>query len=503
MTVTTAPALEFVGVSKTFGGSHALTNVSLQVEAGCIHALVGENGAGKSTMMQIACGSLRADSGYVVVRGQRVDPNPRFARRLGIRIVYQERQIASHLTVAENVLLGQLPSSRAGFLRRRGADSEAGRRLSELGLDLDPRCPASDLSVAEMQLVELARAMSEDARVLLLDEPTASLHSLEVERLSMVVRRLSERGLAVVWISHFLQEVFELSERATVIRDGKIVDTVDVCDTTPDKLLRLMFGETVVLERSVLRGARNALGDRRRALAVESVSIARSLENVSIQVGEGEVLGIAGGVGSGTHALAQTLAGARRPKSGRVIIGTSSRSIRSRRDAARQGVGFLPKDRKHEGLLRGRSILENLTLARVALGSSRFVANRSLRVRTRELARSVELKMVDPGAAVETLSGGNQQKVMLARWLGVGSSILVFDEPTAGVDIASRFEIYQQIAMLSKQGVTVVVVSDDYEELSLIADRVLVMRNGRVVAELAGDEAESGRVRELVLAGGK
>lgn len=496
MTVAPDAALQFVGVSKSFGASRALCDVSWQVTAGTVHALVGENGSGKSTLMRIASGALRPDTGYVLASGQRVAHDPRAARRLGVRIVYQERQIAPELSVAENVLLGQLP---AGVVRRRAAEDEARRRLSLLGVELDPRRCAGDLSVAEMQLVELARAMSGGARVLLLDEPTASLHAHEVAALSGVVRRLSGRGLAVVWISHHLHEVFELAGWASVLRDGKIVGSVDVQATTPGEVLRMMFGESVALQRH--RGTAALGRERPVAIAAERVSVERSVDEVSMEIRRGEVVALAGAEGSGTHVLAQLLSGAQRAKTGRVVTAVGERPVRTRRDAARRGIGFLPRDRRRAGLLPSRSILENITLARVALGRSLFADNRRLSARARQLAAAIGVKMADTGAAIETLSGGNQQKVMLGRWLDVASSVLVFDEPTAGVDLASRFDIYEQIATLSQKGTAIVIASDDFEEISLVADRVLVMDRGRIVAELAGEDAAPQRLRELIVAG--
>ncbi len=349
-----------------------------------------------------------------------------------------------------------------------------------------------------MQLVELARAMSEEARLLLLDEPTASLHAHEVERLMLVVRRLAAQGMAVVWISHHLQEAFELAERATVLRDGRVVGTVQLDEVVPSTLLSMMFGESVDLRRQRVD---SSVARRDVELVAEHVSVERVLDDVSLELRRGEVLALVGGVGSGTHALARVLAGAMRPGAGRVLLGPGRRPIRSRRDAARRGVGFLPGDRRHDGLLAGRSVLENLMLAQVAIGKGVIVSNRRLRNRAAEVVRSTSVKMGADSDGIETLSGGNQQKVMLGRWLGVGSSVLIFDEPTVGIDLASRFELYQQISELAERGVAIAVVSEDYEEISLIGDRVLVMRRGRIAAELGADEAEPAHVRELTLAG--
>lgn len=496
--VPSSAVLEFAEVTKRFGTEIALAGVSMRVEAGTVHALVGENGAGKSTMMRIASGAMRADSGRVLVCGKLVEPSPRSARACGIRIVYQERQIAAPLTVAENVLLGQLPSGPLGRVRRKQVEEEARRRLSLLGLELDLHRPAGELTVAEMQLVELARAMSEDAKLLLLDEPTASLHAHEVERLMVVVRRLAARGMAVVWISHHLQEAFELAKRATVLRDGRVVGTVEMDEVTPSELLSMMFGESVDLRR---QRADSSAPRRDVALVAEHVSVERMLHDVSLELRRGEVLALAGGVGSGTHILARVLAGAMRPDAGEVRLGPDRRAVRSRRDAASRGIGFLPGDRRHDGLLPDRSVLENLMLAQVAIGKGLVVTKRRQRARATELVRSANVKMAADSVAIETLSGGNQQKVMLGRWLGVGSSVLIFDEPTVGIDLASRFELYQQITQLADEGVAIAVVSEDYEEIALIGDRVLVMRRGRIVAELGASEAEPDHVRELTLAG--
>jgi len=484
------PVLELINISKSYPGAVALSDVSLVLMPGEVHALLGENGAGKSTLIKIASGAIQPDSGSIRVAGQELRSlSRRDVQALGIRVIYQERQIARDLTVGENVLLDRLPGR--GLVSWRETRREAAARLAIVGLDLDPRSSVRGLSVAQWQLIELARAVDYGARAIIMDEPTASLSRAEVERLFEVVSSLRQRGVGVLYISHHLDEIFRIAQTVTVLRDGRQVFEGSVSSLTPERLVEEMFGQIV---HTVTRTS-----DVRReagpAVALSDVSLGTRLQHVTCEVFPGEVVGFTGGTGAGTSELASVFVGALRPTSGSVTLQGRQR-VTSRRRAS-STVAFLPADRKRRGLMLDKTIGDNLMLGRLAVKGPFVMRGGLMRRQSEQLMRAANVKSDSPERAVRTLSGGNQQKVIIGRWLSLKSQVLVFDEPTAGIDIPSKMEIYATLRRLANEGAAVVVCSTDFQEVGLVADRVFVMRDGALVGEVAGEFATEHRLIEM------
>jgi len=493
-------ALQLEGVSKSFAGAVALTDVSLHVRVGEVHALLGENGAGKSTLIKIASGALGPDSGSVHVGSERLTrSNPRQAHQLGLRVIHQERQIALDLTVGENVLLDRIPS-RAGCVRRRDINARASEQLEALGIDIDPRRPTRELTVADHQLIEIARAVSFDARVVIMDEPTASLHRGEVQALFAIIKRLRERNVAVLFISHHLDEVFAVADRVTVLRDGRAVGTRVAADVTTQDLLELIFGQAVNVSRESVRAGFSSTPGQDVVVA-NHLAYRRVVKDVSLTMRAGEIVALTGSLGSGASEVAQLLAGAIAPDSGTLalpgIAGGNATRHKGRGALTRGGVAFLPADRKRNGLLLERSVADNILLASLVTSRRPVRLPGADTARALAAAQRLSIKLGNIADPVRTLSGGNQQKTILGRWLEVGSSVLIFDEPTAGVDIASKVELYRCLLDCAASGAAVLIVSSDFEEIRAVADRVLVLRNGVIAGEIDGANADAANLVRL------
>jgi ABC-type sugar transport system ATPase subunit len=487
--------LELRNVEKSYTGVRALKNVSLAAHPGRVHALLGENGAGKSTLIKIASGAVQPDAGTILLDGTPIQLTPRAAKAAGIRVLHQERQIALSRTVADNVLLDGPAPNRFGLVTARAAAREAAARLARVGVDLDPYAPAWTLTVAQMQLLELARAVCADARCIIMDEPTASLHRAEIEQLFTVVRQIRDSGIAVIYISHHLDEVMELADDYTVLRDGTKVAEGLVADVTPPVLVGHMFGDEVSLRREDVHDGSTSPGEV--AVEFDRVSFGGAVREVSLQARRGEVLAVTGAVGCGSREVALLAAGALTPTSGTVRVHGDRR--RGRRAATAAGVAFLPADRKREGLMLDRSIVDNALLAENGLVRAPFYHPGRAARRAERACRHLAVKMADVRGPVRALSGGNQQKVVLARWFEVDSDVLILDEPTAGVDIPSKLEIYRLLRQCAAEGRAVLLFSTEYQEIRCVADRVLVMRDGRIVGELDGEHATEHRIFELEL----
>jgi len=487
---TPAPALEMLNISKSFPGVRALRDVSMAVQAAEVHALVGENGAGKSTLIKIATGAQQPDEGRVIMEGQQVatvDRAGMWAR--GMRCIYQERQVVPDLSVAENVLLDDLPRRR-GLIDWRTMRRIAAERLDRLGIELDPDRPVRGLSVAQLQLIEVARALSDDARLVVMDEPTAALHRSEVARLFEVVRALRASGVAVLYISHHLDEIFELADSVTVLRDGAVVDSVPIDGLSTATLTEMMFGrrvEQAKADRHPVEG--------KTVIALDRVSLPGSLQDVDLEIRAGEVLVVTGGLGSGTSELAAVVTGATAATQGDVTMAGAG-VIKGRRATAER-VALLPADRKRRGLLLDESVLTNITLGALGRRGSPVIDPRKTRALAARLAKLGGVKAANIDVKVRTLSGGNQQKVMVGRWLDEPRDVIVIDEPTAGIDISSKFEIYEQVRQLAADGAAVLVCTTDFQEVGQLADRVVVLRDGQIVAELSGSEATEHHLIEV------
>jgi monosaccharide-transporting ATPase len=491
-----APLLRMEGITKRFGSATALDGVDFTLRRGEVHALVGENGAGKSTLMKILTGAYHRDAGAVWLEGAPVDfETPAEAQALGVCAVHQEIHLLSHRTVAENVFLGREPR-RWGLVDWGRMMSEAGAILTGLGLDIDPRATLGALNTARQQMVAIARGVSLGAKVLVLDEPTSSLSGREVAILYDLVRRLKAQGTAIVYISHRFDELYAICDRVTVLRDGKLVATRELAGLERLDLVCLMLGKP----REALRAGTTAFGHRHAApaaaanggtplLHAEALARGAKLRGVSVDVRPGEIVGLAGLLGSGRTETARAVFGAAPSEGGAVYFAGARLDPRSPDDAIRAGVGFVSEDRKAEGIIPELSIRENLTLAALpALTRFGVVSRHRQRELVDRFMKRLGIKATSADQRIRELSGGNQQKVLLARWLCTDPKLLILDEPTRGIDIGAKGEIQHLVNELAESGLGVLMISSELEELVEGSTRVVVLRDGRNVAELAGND---------------
>ena len=488
--------VELLNISKSFRAVHALKNVSFNVEPGKIHALVGENGAGKSTLMKILSGVHRMDQGTIKIDGQPVDiPNPRVGRQLGIGIIYQELALVPDLTVVENILIKRL-SRRFGLIDWRDLHQRAGELLAETGFtQINTRSKITDLGVAHRQIVEIAKGISDNVKVLILDEPTAVLAPQEVDHLFVALRKLRDRGVGLVYISHRLDEIFRIADSITVLKDGATVRTVLPSEITPGELINLMIGRTI----GTMFPARDcAIGEE--VLRVEGLRSSK-INDVSFSVRAGEVFGISGLVGSGRTELLRAIFGADLKEGGTVSVAGRRLKISAPRDAVRGGIALVPESRKDHGVILSMPIRHNITLPSIgrvsdAFGVIRRPAENSIAER---LVSKLRIKTRSIEAEVADLSGGNQQKVVLAKWLSTDCKVLLLDEPTRGVDVGARVEIYGLINELAAAGMAVVVVSSDMMEVIGLCDRIAVMSHGSLTGVLDGREISEENIMRLAI----
>jgi inositol transport system ATP-binding protein len=495
------------GISKRYPGVQALEDVSFELFSGEIHGLLGENGAGKSTLLKVLAGAETSDAGRIEMGGAaRTFASPHEAQALGIATIYQELNLLPNLTVAENVFIGREPGGRMLVSWRRLADRTR-QVTARVGLRVDPMAVVRDLSVAEQQMVEIARALSTEARLIIMDEPTSALSETEVETLFAIVRSLRDEGLGIIFVTHRLDEVMRICDRATVLRDGRVVGTKPVAELSVDDLIGMMVGRSaaqlfapleprepgpVVLEVANLcrRGTRQS-------------PHAAVLDRVDLSVRRGEILAIAGLMGSGRTELARAIFGADTFQSGSVRIDGRAVAIRSPADAIRAGIGLVPEDRKQQALFLALAVRSNISLT--ALGGlvrwGALVDERAELDLVDRFRAMLNIRMTNPDQLVGNLSGGNQQKVVLARWLALGPKILIVDEPTRGIDVAAKAEVHQLLGRLARQGIAIIAISSELPEVLAIADRILVMREGRVVGETRREEASEELLMQMMTLG--
>ena len=480
------PLLEMLGIAKAFPGVQALDGVDFVVGAGEVHALVGENGAGKSTLVKILTGVYPRDRGEIRLRGRPLEiRDPLDARRHGIRIIHQEFTLVPQLSVAENVFLDSLATGVMGPVPYRRMQTHTRQILASLGVSLDPRTPVGELTVAEQQIVEIARALTGEACLVIMDEPTAALTGAEVERLFAIVRSLKARGVAVVYISHKLDEIMALADRVTVLRDGHVVGVRPTRELTREELVRMMVGRPV----DQLYSRRHRPSDE-VVLEVRDLVVPGRVHGVSLYARRGEVLGITGLMGAGQSWLVRAIFGAVPASSGEIRLRGRPIPIASPSDAVRAGIGLLTEDRKEEGLVLIQSVQANVTLAALDRFTRAGALRRADERRTAEaLVRQLDIRTPSLAQEVGYLSGGNQQKVVLAKWLATEPDVIVMAEPTRGIDVGAKAEIYRLIDQLAEQGKAIVLVSSELPEILNLSDRICVMFEGRVVAELSADEA--------------
>jgi len=490
----TAPLLRIVGASKSFPGVRALDDVHMELLAGEVLALVGENGAGKSTLMKLLSGVYQPDSGDFFLGGEPFSPsNPRHAMELGISIIHQELNLMPDLTVAQNIFIGREP--RKGlWLSERALLAKTRDLISRLGLPLNPSTLVGDLTVAGQQMVEIAKALSYNARVLIMDEPTAALNEAEVATLFDLIRRFVTPTTGVIYISHRMHELPVISDRVTVLRDGKYVDTLLTPEAKPARLIPLMVGRVIDADQR----PSGAAPQSDPALEVDGLSTRHLLRDVSFTVNKGEVLGFAGLMGAGRTELARAIVGADKRESGVIKVHGRVASIANPADAARYGVGYLSEDRKRFGVVLGRSVRDNIVLA-----SLREYVNKLGFMREQDISRDAKasvkaLSIRTPGInqLVQNLSGGNQQKVVVAKWLVRDCDVLIFDEPTRGIDIGAKDEIYALLHQLAAQGKAIVMISSELPEVLRMSHRIAVMCEGRITAVLANEEATQENIME-------
>jgi len=485
----TAPegvALELRDVAKSFGSVVALRSGSLAVSPGSIHALVGENGAGKSTLVKIVAGVHRRDSGVFRLHGKDVDfGSTADSKSSGVAVIYQEPTLFPDLSVTENIFMGRQPLGRGRRIDRAAMHAEVERLFGGLGVQIDPRRPARGLSIADQQIIEIAKAISLDASVLIMDEPTAALSGVEVERLFAVARSLRDEGRALVFISHRFEEVFDLCDTVTVMRDGSYVSTQQIADTTVDQLVAQMVGREV---SELFPKTPAEIGDV--VLDVQGLNSAGLFHDVSFQVRAGEIVGLAGLVGAGRSEIARAVFGVDRYDAGSVRMLGKDVPARNPRAAIRAGMAFVPEDRRKQGLVIDESVARNVAgVVRTGLTKAGFLTSDSENRVAAPWAARLEVKTSALDMHANTMSGGNQQKVVLAKWLATEPKLLIIDEPTRGIDVGTKSEVHRLLSELAGQGLAIVMISSELPEVLGMADRVLVVCEGRITAEIDREKA--------------
>jgi ABC-type sugar transport system ATPase subunit len=494
-----SPILSARGMTKSFPGVRALQAVDFDVRPGEVHALCGENGAGKSTLMRILAGDYQPDEGEITFRGRKATyRNAREARAEGILLIHQEISLVPDMTVAENLFLGSLPRTGGGIVRRGQLVQRARAVLESAGSEfgrIDPKAKVVNLSFAHQQMVEIARALAFKSSVVIFDEPTASLTLTEANALFATIARLKAQGVAIVYISHKMSEVFALSDRITVLRDGSMRGTLETARTDEREITRLMIGRDIAVTARVTRRERGA-----ELLKVEGLAAQAYVKDVSFSVYEGEVLGLYGLIGAGRTETMEAVFGVRKRDAGRIYWRGREVSIRSARDAVRLGIGLVPEDRKGKGLVLGMSGINNLTMVIMRLAGMFSLPDRRRERATYEDFRTrLDIRAASPDVPVNTLSGGNQQKVALAKWLATDPKLLVLDEPTRGIDVGAKAEIHALIARLAASGVSIVLISSELPEILALSTRVLAFSEGRIVGAVDGADATEERLLTAVV----
>lgn len=486
--------LDMQNISKNFGSVQALKSVSLDLCAGEVLALMGENGAGKSTLMNILSGSLQPSAGEIYLHGEKVAvPDPITAKKLGIAKIHQELQVVPELSVAENIFLGRWMSKAGPVVDFKGMITEAKKYLDMLDVKVDPSKKLKDLRIGEQQLVEIAKAISLNSRIIIMDEPTSAISEKEAEKLFTIIRRLRSEGKGIIYITHRMEEIFKIADRLTVMRDGQYIGTVRAADTTKDEIIKMMVGRDMSEQypKEPTEKGEIALEVKNLTYTPPSGSFRRSLKDISLYVRHGEVLGIAGLAGAGRSEFFECLSGVHHGETrGEVLIGGKPVNIKSPSDAIRAGISFATEDRKGTGLVLPRSIGENMSLPLLKKFSPMFFMKYNEEKKIwQEQAEALKIKAPGVKTLASSLSGGNQQKVVLGRWLMTKPKILLLDEPTRGIDVGAKAEIYQLINNLAKQGMAIIVVSSELPEVIGISDRIVTFCEGELTGEFRQEEA--------------
>ena len=479
------------GVRKTFPGVVALDDIHFELRKGEVHILLGENGAGKSTLVKILSGAYQMTAGRISIHGEETDiRSPKHAQQLGISIIYQELNLVPNLSAGENIFLGREPKLIPGVIDRKVMFSTAQQILDDLGVHIDVRRPVNQLGVAEQQMVEVAKALSLDAKILIMDEPTSALTEQEINELFTTIKELKSRGVSIIYISHRLEELFEIGDRVTVLRDGTYVDTLDIVSTSESELIRLMVNRELT---QLFPKRKSAAGEE--ALRIQGLTRKGSLGDISFSLYSGEVLGIFGLMGSGRTELARAIFGVDKLDSGSIYIRGQRKTLRTPRSAIRFGLGFLTEDRKTQGLVLDLSVKENICLSSIERFSILGIMNtREETQAAHQYVKELRIKTSNINQKVLFLSGGNQQKVVMSKWLCAKGDILIFDEPTRGIDVGAKVEIYELMNRLTAEGVAIIMISSELPEILGMSDRILVMHQGRISGEFPVEEATQEKI---------
>ncbi|OGU59999.1 MAG: D-xylose ABC transporter ATP-binding protein [Ignavibacteria bacterium RBG_13_36_8] len=488
--------LKMEGIGKTFPGVTALDDVGFELRKGEVHVLLGENGAGKSTLVKILSGAIQKTSGRISLFGDdTIIKSPRHALALGISIIYQELNLIPYLSAAENIFLGREITNKIGLIDKRAISKAAQNIMDDLCVEIDVGLPVKNLGIAKQQMIEIAKALSFNAKILIMDEPTSALTETEIKQLFSTIRRLKEKGVSIIYISHRLEELFEIGDRVTVLRDGKKIGTRNIAETNKNELILLMVNREV---KEQFPKQKAQIGDE--ILRVEGLTRKGTLKNINFSLHQGEILGISGLLGSGRTELARALFGADKIDSGKIFIKGVIQKIDSPRDAINIGIGFLTEDRKSQGLILVLSLKENISMPSLNRFSKFGIVNSKLEEEaTKSFVDKLQIKTPGINQKVIYLSGGNQQKVVLAKWLCRNADILIFDEPTRGIDVGSKVEIYQLMNQLTAAGVAVIMISSELPEILGMSDRILVMHQNEIATEFTVEEATQEKIMQYAL----
>jgi ribose transport system ATP-binding protein len=481
--------LKMEGISKGFPGVQALSNVQLELREGEVLGLVGENGAGKSTLMKILTGIYQKDEGKIIYQGQEIElNNTKEAQEMGISIIHQELNLAQDLTVAQNIFIGREPKKALGLLLdEKGLNERTEKLFQQLKIHLNPKEQVANLSVAQQQMVEIAKALSFNSKVLVMDEPTAALTNAEIEVLFEIIERLKKDGVGIIYISHRMEELTRITDRITVMRDGEYINTVDTKDTTIDEIISMMVG------RQIYQSAKPEVSSRQEevVLEVKNLNRGKALKDISFTLRKGEILGFAGLMGAGRTEVARALFGADPIDSGEIFINGEKVKIKSPKDAVKHGIGYLSEDRKRFGLMVDLDVKTNIAIANINtfLGAVGIMKDKSIRQTSQQMVETLSIKTPSVDQPLRLLSGGNQQKVVIAKWLIRDCDILIFDEPTRGIDVGAKGEIYKLLNELAKQGKSIIMISSELPEILRMSHRLMVMCEGRITGELSHENA--------------
>ncbi len=475
--------LEMKNIDKRFSGVHALKSVSLELEKGEVHALMGENGAGKSTLMKVLCGIHKRDSGDVVLFGEPVDfSNIKESQDAGISIIHQELNMMNHLTVAQNIYIGREPMKNGVYIDDKAMERDAQKLFDKIGVKIDPSAVLGTLTVGKQQMVEIAKAVSRNSKILILDEPTAALTQVEVEELFKIMADLKSKGIGMIYISHRMDEINRISDRITVMRDGEYVGTLITKDTTKDEIVKMMVGRVIFGDK---KEKSNVPDDAETVLEVRNLNRGKEIKNVSFKLRKGEILGFSGLMGSGRTEVARAIYGADGFDSGEIFINGKKVDIRTPNEAVKNGICYLSEDRKRYGLLLDKSVSENSVLSNlddyIKMG---WINDKKIEKDAKRENAKLKTKTPSMKQLLRNLSGGNQQKVIIARWLLKDSDIFIFDEPTRGIDIGAKSEMYTLMEELAAQGKSIIMISSELSEIQRLSDRVVVMCEGRITGEI-------------------